>query len=125
MLMTGFGLAGAIALGMVAPNAPARAAPSPFDGAWSVLVVTEQGTCDRAYRYAVRIQDGRVLYQGETGVDVSGQVTRDGRIHVNVGHADQRASGAGRLSRDFGSGRWSGVSSTQQCAGHWEAERRD
>ena len=34
--------------------APALAAPiasaKSFDGGWSVLIVTEKGTCDRAYR---------------------------------------------------------------------------
>ena len=38
------------------PHAMAR---TPFDGAWSVLIVTDRGTCDRAYRYALRRSEER------------------------------------------------------------------
>ncbi len=37
-----------------------RAQAAGFDGTWSVLVITDQGTCDRAYRYPVRISHGKV-----------------------------------------------------------------
>ena len=47
---------------------PAFAAPiasaKSFDGGWSVLIVTEKGTCDRAYRYPVKIENGSVGYAG-------------------------------------------------------------
>ena len=36
------------------------ASPKSFDGGWSVLIVTEKGTCDRAYRYPVKIENGSV-----------------------------------------------------------------
>ena len=44
-----------------------------FDGLWSVVIVTLQGSCDRSYRYPVRIVGNRVLQAGavlhdETGV---------------------------------------------------------
>ena len=35
-----------------------------FDGAWSILIVTEAGECDRAYRYAVQIDHGHINYDG-------------------------------------------------------------
>src|SRR5688572_10915092 len=47
----------AVVLAATAAASAARAA-TPFDGAWSVLIVTEKGECDRAYRYPVRIQNG-------------------------------------------------------------------
>ena len=80
------------------PHAMAR---TPFDGAWSVLIVTDRGTCDRAYRYALRIADGRVTYD-DPSFSVSGVVESSGR----------------------GEGSWSGRSTTSQCSGHWQAERR-
>src|SRR6185295_15870315 len=58
--------------------APARSAPLSFDGPWSVLVVTDQGSCDRAYRYGVEIRNGQVFYAGGSGVDISGQVNPRG-----------------------------------------------
>ena len=36
------------------------------DGNWSVLVVTESGTCDRGYRYNVRIAGGILLWPQES-----------------------------------------------------------
>jgi hypothetical protein len=94
-----------------------------FDGPWSVLIMTDAGDCDRAYRYGVTIERGRVIYQGETGVEVSGRVDRNGRVSVSIRRGDQRASATGRLSGNRGVGTWRGRSPTAECAGRWEAER--
>jgi hypothetical protein len=104
----------------VSSGAIARTA---FDGAWSVLIVTDRGTCDRAYRYALRITDGRVYYD-DPSFSVSGGVDDSGRVQVGVSAGGQSANGYGRLSGNYGQGSWSGRSSTSQCSGHWEAERR-
>jgi hypothetical protein len=98
-------------------------ARTPFDGAWSVLIVTDQGTCDRAYRYALRIADGRVTYD-DPSFNVSGGVDGSGRVCVAVSTGSQSATGYGRLSGNSGQGSWSGRSTTSQCSGHWQAERR-
>ena len=47
-----------------ASPAPMSAGKPSYDGAWSVLIVTEQGKCDRAYRYPVKIENGTVGYAG-------------------------------------------------------------
>jgi hypothetical protein len=44
--------------GTVLGHDSARARTS-FDGNWSVLIVTDAGQCDRAYRYGLVIRDGR------------------------------------------------------------------
>jgi hypothetical protein len=107
------------------PPADARTpAARSFDGAWSVVVVTDSGTCDRAYRYGVQISNGRISYEGGSGVDIFGRVGPRGQVSVQVRQGDQQATGAGRLSQASGEGRWSGASPHQQCAGHWIAERR-
>ena len=98
-------------------------ARGPYDGTWSVLIVTDSGTCDRAYRYALRIADGRVFYD-DPSFNVSGHVDARGNVSVGVSAGDQYANGSGRLSGDYGDGHWSGHSSTSACSGHWEAERR-
>src|ERR1700750_746691 len=54
------------------------------DGNWSVLVVTESGTCDRGYRYNVRIAGGRVIYQGNASVGVAGTVAANGAVRVSI-----------------------------------------
>jgi hypothetical protein len=116
------GLSGAAlwALPWTAPQAQAR---SPYDGTWSVLIVTDSGTCDRAYRYALQIADGRVFYD-DPSFNVSGRVDARGNVSVGVQAGGQVANGYGRLSGDYGDGRWTGRSSTSACSGHWEAQRR-
>lgn len=102
--------------------APIVAGKATFDGSWSVLIVTEKGTCDRAYRYPVKIESGSVGYAGTASFDVNGRVTPNGAISVTVSRGNQSASGSGRLFGADGSGRWSTPSG--ECSGTWTAERR-
>jgi hypothetical protein len=87
---------------------------------WSVVIVTERGTCDRAYRYPIRISRGTVLNAGDSPVNISGRVGGNGAVTVIVSHGNQRATGSGRLNGANGGGSWSGG----ECSGRWEAERR-
>jgi hypothetical protein len=96
-----------------------------FDGAWSVLIVTNQGSCDRAYRYGVQIADGNVTYDGGGGpITMQGRVKSSGAVQVIVQAGSQWASGSGRLNRTRGSGVWRGQGMSGACSGVWEAERR-
>jgi hypothetical protein len=95
-----------------------------FDGAWSILIVTEAGECDRAYRYSVQIEQGHINYDGSAGVQLTGSVDRSGHVSANVQRGGQGAAGTGRLSGNRGRGTWRGKSPTGQCSGYWEAERR-
>jgi hypothetical protein len=106
----------------VAPTA-ARAQAG-FDGLWTILIVTEAGECDRAYRYGVQIDHGRIVYDGTAGVELTGTVDPSGRVSATVQRGEQGATGTGRLSGARGRGNWRGRSSTGQCSGYWEAERR-
>lgn len=105
----------------VTVSAPAGAAAN-FDGNWSVLIVTEKGTCDRAYRYPVKIDRGSVGYAGNASFTVSGRVQPTGAVTVKVARGSQSASGSGRMSGSDGSGRWQ--SAGGECSGTWTAERR-
>jgi hypothetical protein len=112
--------AGTLALGFAAlVGAPATSAPS-YDGVWSVVIVTEKGSCDRAYRYPIRIQHGSVLNEGSSPATITGKVASNGAVTVNVSSGSKNASGSGRLSGAAGNGSWQGG----DCSGTWEAERR-
>jgi hypothetical protein len=100
----------------------AAIAGTPFDGRWSVSVITNAGTCDRGYRYRLNIENGQISY-GDPAVQVSGQVTPRGQVQVTVRAGGQQAVGTGRMSRDYGEGQWSGQSAAGQCSGVWQAER--
>ncbi len=113
----------ALLLGGALWTAPADAARTSFDGKWSVLIVTDAGTCDRAYRYALHIVNGRIFYPNQS-FDISGRVDRRGHVNVTVSAGGEHASGTGQLSGDYGQGSWRGSSSTSRCSGYWQAERR-
>jgi hypothetical protein len=114
----------ALAMPLVATGGSPVRAQAAYEGNWSVLVVTEKGDCDRAFRYAVKVEKGALVYVGEPGVDFTGRVDRGGRVTVQVRRGEQGADGAGRLSRNTGVGTWKGLSKNSQCSGRWEAEKR-
>jgi hypothetical protein len=105
-----------------AAPAPMSAQKANFDGAWSVLIVTESGKCDRAYRYPVRIENGAVGYAGSASFTVSGKVGPNGTVTVMVARGSQSANGTGQMSATDGSGTWTAGSG--ECSGTWTAERR-
>ncbi len=92
-----------------------------YDGLWSVSIVTEKGSCDRGYRYPVRIANGVLINAGDSAITVSGRVAPSGAVTVVVSNGSSTASGSGRLSGDSGAGTWRGGT----CSGSWTAERRN
>ena len=104
-----------------ASPAPIAAAKPNFDGNWSVLIVTERGTCDRAYRYPVRISNGSVGYAGEASFNVTGRVGANGAVTVTVSRGNQSATARDAVL-DRRLRRWGAASG--ECSGTWTAERR-
>jgi len=97
-----------------------------FDGRWSVVIITDAGSCDRAYRYGVQIDGGRVFYNGGGGgpsVSLSGRVDPRGRVSVSLRAGESVAYGSGRLSGSTGGGYWQGTSQSSRCSGRWQAQR--
>ena len=101
----------------------ARPSLSQFDGAWSVVIITDAGNCDRSSRYGVQIVGGRVLADAGANVAMSGRVDPAGRVVVSLRSGESAANGSGRLSGSAGSGRWEGVAGNSRCSGRWQAER--
>jgi len=116
-------VAGLMLGGMVFSGAGLLAAPT-FDGNWSVLIVTDRGQCDSAYRYGLVIRNGQVIYEGDASVNVAGRVSGNGAVNVRVSAGSQSANGTGRLSSAQGGGTWRGNGSSGTCSGTWSAERR-
>ena len=101
----------------------ARAQGVAFDGAWSVLVITDRGDCERARRYPVIVENGRPRYAGPDALTVSGQVAATGAVRGTIARGPDRAYVTGRLGGPFGQGTWT-ASGGQTCAGRWNAEKR-
>jgi hypothetical protein len=115
-----------LALSGIAAISSTADARTIYDGPWSVLIITDSGPCDRAYRYGVQITDGMVVYDGSgpIAINMQGRVTPKGAVRVIVSAGSQWADGSGRMTRNKGGGVWKGQGMTGSCAGTWEAERR-
>jgi type 1 fimbria pilin len=96
--------------------APAMA-QTPYDGLWSVTIVTKTGTCEPSARSTLTVADGKV---SAAGADVSGSIGREGVVRVSINGAYAN----GQLSGNAGSGKWNGASAGIPCSGRWEAARQ-
>jgi len=108
-----------LATAAIATALPALADQS-NDGAWSVALTTERGSCDAtmAMRLAVnrgRIQDSSMFVQS------AGYVEPSGRVVLKVTQGADYVSAEGLIKGASGSGAWR--SPTKQCSGHWRASR--
>jgi hypothetical protein len=101
----------------------AQAQTKRFDGTWSVEVITEQGACDRAYRYSVIVENGRARYGGPENFNVNGQVQQNGTVAATISRGQDSAQVRGRLSGNRGTGTWS-TSGGRTCSGNWNADKR-
>jgi len=114
----------ALALAGVAAAGGTTLARSIYDGDWSVLIVSNSGSCGPSYRYGVQIADGAVIYDGSGMITMQGRVTPRGAVRVVVRAGSQWADGSGRLTKMRGGGVWRGQGSGGACTGTWVAERR-
>src|SRR3979490_2238968 len=112
--VAGLAFGSAAALGTALP---AASAPN-YDGVWSVVIITNAGSCDRAFRYPLRISNGAVLNDGPSLATVTGKVASNGALTVVVSAGSQSVQGSGRLSGKSGAGSWRGG----DCVGVWQAE---
>lgn len=95
------------------------AALPPYDGMWSVSVVTEQGLCNDGFKYSIHIKDSALSNGGDAPVVISGTVTGRGSLSVAIVHGYNSATGSGQLSASNGQGKWKAAA----CSGYWTAER--
>ena len=101
----------------------ARQGSATFDGLWSVVILTLQGSCDRSYRYPLRIVGSRIVQaDADSSYRLYGAVSRSGALRVIVVRGGQWADGRGRLTDGRGAGNW--TTSGGRCAGEWTAVRR-
>ena len=96
--------------------------PAGHDGAWTVMIITEAGSCDQAYSFPVQIVGSRVTSSSGPAA-VTGSVGHGGSVAVRVSSGGSFANGTGRLGTGSGAGRWSGRGSAGVCSGRWQATR--
>ena len=100
------------------------AAQRSFDGNWSVEVRTEKGDCDKAYRYPVTIQNGRLRYGGSEGFEATGTVSAGGAVQGTISRGSDGATVRGRLAGRSGEGTWTASAAGRTCSGRWYADQR-
>src|SRR5580692_6406490 len=101
------------AFAAAAATSPVQAS-TPFDGSWTVQIITQRGACDPNSSFGVEIRDG--IVSGSGGIPVSGRVARNGSVSVGVASGNRNANGSGRLSASSGGGTWRGVGSQGACS---------
>src|SRR5258706_6967882 len=71
--------------------APATA-QTPYDGLWSVTIVTNAGSCEPSTRSTLTVADGKI---SAAGADDSGSIGREGimRVSIDVAYANGQLSG--------------------------------
>jgi hypothetical protein len=111
--------AAAALIAALAAAGPASAGS--YDGLWSVIIITQIGSCDAAYSYPFRIIGDRISSAGN--FDVSGRVGGGGGVQVRISAGGSVANGTGRLGGGSGSGRWTAKLSNGNCSGRWQATR--
>lgn len=105
---------------LIALAGPA-AAQGGFDGQWSVEVDVRQGDCPEGRSFPVRIQGGRLYYDGNLDIGAGGSIGADGRVTARFTRGREYVAASGRLSARSGAGQWRAP--TRDCAGTWRARR--
>jgi len=115
-----------VAVTFTAAGIPSSAVAASSDGYWRLIAQTNNGHCG-VTSWDVAISGGRLFYPGGFfmghPVGLTGQVSRGGRVRVNVMAGPRLATGAGRLGQVRGSGAWSGQGPSGICSGIWTATR--
>lgn len=121
--------AGLVAVSSLAVVDPARAqrgaksaTPPNHDGIYGVQIITEQGACDKFYNWTIAISDGRISSTGDTPMEATGQIDRQGIVSLAFRRFNEVAHVAGQVKGRKGSGTWS--SPTMACGGIWRATRQ-
>jgi hypothetical protein len=97
-------------------------AASAYDGNWSVSIQAGNGDC-KASHLPLKIDNGKLGYNGYVPVSVSGSVGGNGSVSVSLKAGGRSARASGQLSGNSGSGTWTGSSASSSCSGTWTASR--
>ncbi len=114
--------------GLVGPADAAKrkvAIPNKFDGNWSIEVVTQDGPCNRAYRYGIQVYKGEAIYPGGD-VSIRGRVSKAGAVSALIARGSDSAQVTGRLTAGgSGGGSWGSTGNGPiGCSGRWTAVKR-
>src|SRR6201995_3168197 len=102
---------------LMAGSAAPALAQQPYDGTWSVTIVTKSGSCEPSASSTLTVTEGKLP---AAGANDSGSIGREGLVRVSINGAYAN----GQLSGNAGSGKWNGASGGIPCSGRWQASRQ-
>lgn len=105
------------ALALLVTPAPAAGT---FDGAWSVEVITRQGSCE-VYKWRIAVTDGKITDVEDDLARASGGIDTRGRVAVTLTRGAESLIATGSLAGRSGAGKWK--SPSKGCSGDWRAVR--
>lgn len=108
---------------MLSTGLAGAASASELDGPWSVVIVTQEGDCDPAYRAELTIEGTRVIYAGGPAAPagVVGTASKNGKISIAFKNDQGSLSASGSMKGQNGSGTWR---ASNGCSGRWKADKR-
>jgi hypothetical protein len=109
----GLALCASVLTGAISPGL----AQTPYDGLWTVTIVTNSGSCEPTASSTLTVTDGKI---SAPGTDVSGSVGHEGLVKVSINGAYAN----GQITGNTGSGKWNGASAGIPCSGRWHAARQ-
>lgn len=116
-------LAGIGLTGILVSGASPAWAQQQFDGRWNIEAFPNKGTCTRAYRYAVVVENGTIRGNASRRVTIRGKLDPSGRVQGSAERNRTRVEVAGNLSGRSGSGHWT-TAGRLNCSGQWRAEKQ-
>ena len=123
--MRSFALSTAVAI-LSSAAAPAVAASSPYDGAWSMVLVTTSGHCG-VIKIGMAVNRGNIAATNGKFVmhkiALAGRISGSGATKINGVAGPRQAIGIGRFTRAKGGGKWNGTGPSGVCSGYWVADR--
>ena len=109
----GLALCASVLTGAISP----ALAQTPYDGLWTVTIVTNSGSCEPTASSTLTVTDGKISAPGS---DVTGSVGHEGLVKVSINGAYAN----GQITGNTGSGKWNGASAGIPCSGRWQASRQ-
>ena len=114
----------AAAVTLVGFAALAKAAP--YDGSWTMQLVTTSGHCG-VIKMSMAVKAGHISATGGKFVmhkiSLAGLIAGSGATKINGVAGPRQAIGTGRFTKAKGSGKWNGTGPSGVCSGYWVALR--
>lgn len=105
---------------------PAVAAPTPYDGSWSMVLVTTSGHCGNI-KIGMAVKGGQISATSGKFVmhriALAGRIAGSGATKINGVAGPRKAYGIGKFNRARGVGDWNGTGPSGVCSGYWVANR--